>query len=199
MMTLTAYASRRGVSPKAVSKAVAAGRLTTSVVRDQHGAPKIADPDLADREWEANTRARVEYVAPAPSPGTGAVVGGRGGVSNDLGAGAADPTPNHSTQSPELAAYYAHRSARESEAARHARLQADLAELTLAERRGEMIPIAQARRDVMERYATVKTRLLGVPRLVAQRFPHLAAELVPVLDELLRESLEELASGGSAE
>jgi hypothetical protein len=42
MMSLTAYAARRGVSPKAVSKAVAAGRLDKSVVRDEHGAPKIA-------------------------------------------------------------------------------------------------------------------------------------------------------------
>src|SRR5690242_106195 len=142
-MTLTAYAARRGVSPKAVSKAVAAGRLSASVTRDQHGSPKIADPDLADREWEANTRARVEYVAPATP------------TDAEPPAGRAPAAPSR-----ELAEYYAHRSAREAEAARRERLQADLAELTLAERRGEMIPVAQARRDVKDRYATVKTRLL---------------------------------------
>lgn len=39
----------------AVSNAVKAGRLKDSVTRDENGSPKIADPDLADREWEANT------------------------------------------------------------------------------------------------------------------------------------------------
>lgn len=180
-LTLTAYAARRGVSPKAVSKAVATGRLSASVTRDQHGAPKIADPDLADREWAANTRARVEYAAPPPEP-----------AEREPRSRAAAPA----APSPELAAYYAHRSTREAEAARRERLQADLAELTLSERRGEMIPIEQARRDVMARFTAVKTKLLGVPRRIAQRFPHLAAEVVPALDEVLREALEELASGG---
>lgn len=184
-MTLTAYAARRGVSPKAVSKAVAVGRLSASVTRDQHGSPKIADPDLADREWEANTRARVEYAAPqAPA---------------DAGPDTERKPAPSTGPSRELAEYYAHRSTREAEAARRERLQADLAELTLAERRGEMIPVAQARRDVMERYSTVKTRLLGLPRRLAQQLPHLAAEVVPVVDALLREALEDLASGGRAE
>ncbi len=191
-MTLSAYASRRGVSPKAVSKAVAAGRLSASVTRDQHGAPKIADPDLADREWEANTRARVEYVAPARANPVAELEQQEDRL---VAARAAPPA----AQSPELAAYYAHRSARESEAARRERLQADLAEFTLAERRGELIPKAQARRDVEERYTSVKTRLLGVPRLVAQQLPHLAAEVVPVVDALLREALEELSSAGHTE
>src|SRR5690348_9655124 len=109
-MTLTAYATRRGVSPKAVSKAVAAGRLSASVTRDQHGAPKIGDPDLADREWEANTRARVEYTAPEPE---------RSGDSMNGPPPAVNTGPSvNGAPSPELAAYYAHRSARESEAAR---------------------------------------------------------------------------------
>lgn len=183
-ITLTAYAARRGVSPKAVSKAVAAGRLSASVTRDQHGSPKIADPDLADREWEANTRARAEYVVPGEAPERA-----------PRDAAPRPPAPQPAAPSPELAAYYAHRSAREAEAARRERLQADLAEFTLAERRGEMIPIAQALRDVRERNALVKTRLLGLPRRVAQQLPHLAAEVVPVVDELVREALEELASG----
>lgn len=65
MISLRAYAKRRGVSAMAVSNAVKAGRLKDSVTRDENGAPKIADPDLADREWEANTqhekRAQAEF------------------------------------------------------------------------------------------------------------------------------------------
>lgn len=57
-ISLREYARHRaargfvGTSAAAVSKAVASGRLVKSVVRDHRGQPKIADPELADREWE---------------------------------------------------------------------------------------------------------------------------------------------------
>jgi len=48
------YARRRGVSGRAVRKAIAAGRLVGSVTR--HGSRNwLVDPDLADQEWNANT------------------------------------------------------------------------------------------------------------------------------------------------
>src|SRR5689334_21046405 len=53
-MSLRAYALRRGVSPEAVSRAIRSGRLRDSVVTVGRS-PKIADPELADREWAANT------------------------------------------------------------------------------------------------------------------------------------------------
>lgn len=53
-MSLRAYAKRVGVSVEAVSQAIKAGRLTKSVTRES-GKPKIADAELADREWAANT------------------------------------------------------------------------------------------------------------------------------------------------
>ena len=55
-MGIRAYARRRGVTQTAVSLAVKSGRLKASVVR-VNGAPKIADPDLADREWRDGTNA----------------------------------------------------------------------------------------------------------------------------------------------
>jgi hypothetical protein len=50
LMSLAAYANRRGVSAVAVLKAVTTGWLAESVVKDARGAPKIGDPELADRE-----------------------------------------------------------------------------------------------------------------------------------------------------
>jgi phage terminase Nu1 subunit (DNA packaging protein) len=61
-MSLRAYATRRGVSVEAISKAVSDGRLKESVVR-VNGAPKVADPDLADRELDASSRPRVDRAA----------------------------------------------------------------------------------------------------------------------------------------
>lgn len=154
-MSLRAYARRRGVSPEAVSKAVADGRLREAIVRDVRGAPKIANIELADREWEANTRPRIDH---APTDD-----------------GAAD-------------AYHSARARRET-------AQADMAELELAERRGRLIDAEEARADVIKAFSLVKTRLLAVPSRVGQRVPLLADQVVPIVDELIREALEELAGG----
>lgn len=156
-MSLRAYARRRGVSPEAVSKAVSTGRLSESVVTVD-GAPKIADPELADREWEASTRSQVASPAPA---------------------GAAD--------------YHASRALREAAAARREIAQAELAELDLAERRRQIVDAEQARVDVINAFSNVKTRMLAVPSRVAQRFPDLASNVVPLVDELIREALAELS------
>jgi phage terminase Nu1 subunit (DNA packaging protein) len=49
-MSQREYAKRRGVSHVAVQRAINSGRLKDSV-QDR----RIIDPDLADREWDANT------------------------------------------------------------------------------------------------------------------------------------------------
>lgn len=169
-LSLTAYAKRRGVSTVAVSKAHAAGRLRESVVMVD-GQPKIADPELADREWEANTRQRVDQSR----------------------ASARTRQPNTEQATGDVPDYFESRARREAHAARREAAQADLAEIDVAERRGELVPVADARADVIDKFTVVKTRILGVPTRVAQRMPHLAVEVVPILDTLLREALEELA------
>ncbi len=167
LMSLAAYAKRRGVSSVAVSKAVSTGRLTQSVVRDERGAPKIGDPELADREWEENTRPRVDK--PPTSLAT-------------------------STDALNVPDYLVSRARREAAAARREETQADLAQLDLAQRRGELVSVADIRAEVEARYARVRTRVLGVPSGVAQRLPHVTDEIVTVLEDEIREALEELAN-----
>lgn len=59
LTSLRAYAKHRGVSLAAVQTAIDAGRLRESVTRDEHGTRKIANVELADCEWRANTMPRV--------------------------------------------------------------------------------------------------------------------------------------------
>jgi hypothetical protein len=189
-ISLTAYAKRRGVSPVAVSKAVAAGRLSASVVRDDRGAPKIADPELADREWTANTRPRIDHPPAAPR----APAADRE-PAPDFQAPPARPRPAP-VSAPTLDVipdYNESRARREAAAARKEVAHADIAEMERDERKGELVSVDAARADVIDRFAIVRTRLLGIPSRVAQRMPHVASEVVPVLDELLRDALEELA------
>jgi hypothetical protein len=177
-LTLTAYAQRRGVSVKAVSKAVAAGRLAASVVRNHHGAPKIADADLADREWEANTRTR---------GATPQLVAARASSS------APSPTTQPSPEQPAGPDFNLARAARAAAGARREAALADMAELDLASLRGQLVDAEEARSSVIAAFSLVKTRLLGVPSRVGQRLPELADRVVPVVEELLMEALKELS------
>lgn len=177
-MSLRSYAKRRGVSVEAVSKAITAGRLRESVVTVD-GKPKIANAELADREWEANTRPRIDQRTPAKKPAVDVVVSEDETLPSDV--------PNYNVS----------RAVREAAAARRENALADMAELEAAEKKGELVPVAEARADMINTFTTVKTKILGVPTRVAQRFPQLGADVVPVIDALLREVLEELAGDES--
>lgn len=182
-LTLTAYAKRRGVSTVSVSKAVARGRLVASVGRNDRGQPTIIDPDLADREWAANTRHRIDATASAVDPVTAQSETAAATAPRGYRAVLPDGVQDYNTSR----AVHARASARRHEA------QADLAEMDLAKRRGQLIEIADARAEVIAKFTLLRTRLLGVPSRVAQHFPHLAAEIVPAIEQVIHEALEELA------
>lgn len=186
-MTLTAYAAHRGCSVKAVSKAVAAGRLVESVGRNERDQPTILDAALADREWGANTRQRADR--PAVPHGTPQ----RAVASIEVEKPETDPAPRRADLPAGVPVYSVSQAVRAAAAARREIAAADTAELELAAKRGQLVDAEAARADVEQAYSLVKTRLLRVPSDLAQRLPHLAAEVVPVLEELQREALEELA------
>ena len=75
-LSVRAYARHRGCAPTAVDQAIRAGRLVLSIVRDEAGHPKIADPALADREWKASTRADMVPLSGPTAPRTSRVDGG---------------------------------------------------------------------------------------------------------------------------
>ncbi len=71
-----------------------------------------------------------------------------------------------------------------------------MAELELAAQRGRLVDANEARSDVFARISMAKTRLLGVPTLVGQDAPDLAARVVPLVERRIRDALEELALDG---
>lgn len=131
------------------------------------GQPKIADAALADSEWEARTRAPV------------------GG-----------PRSFDDVEDDDIPFNEARRR-REVELWRQARTKREVDELELAVRKGELVTVEESRAGVIDAYTVVKTRILGLAARVKQRLPHVAAEDVRVIDDLVREALEELADGGS--
>lgn len=54
MVSMSQYAAMRGISQPAVSQAIHSGRLIKAIIKD--GKRIKIDPDIADREWAANTQ-----------------------------------------------------------------------------------------------------------------------------------------------
>lgn len=189
--TLRAYAKRRGVSLAAVQRAIAEGRLERSV-GERKGRIAIADVELADAEWNERTRpARVDRPAQ--------VAAARRVADEELAAGLealAGPRFDEPEPVDGDIPYHEARRRREVEAARREAIKRETEALELALRKGELIPADQARSDVVDLFTTVKTKLLGVAARVKQRLPHIAHEDVREIDSLVREALEDLASGG---
>ena len=74
--------------------------------------------------------------------------------------------------------------------------QAELAELELAARRGHLIDAEQARADVIAAFSLTKTKLLAIPSALGQLVPDIAERVVPEVDQLIRDALEELSARG---
>lgn len=171
MMGLRKYARHRelrglpGGTLRAVQVAIKTGRLSTSLTTD---GKRIRSAAKADEEWVGSTKADM---APLTGPT---------GPQN----GAAKPT-NGAPPVNELAA-----ARTRSEAAK-----AELAEIELAVKRGELI----SARDIEARLADVflrcRTRLLGIPSRLREQDPTLSGKQVVLVEALIREALKELATG----
>ncbi len=73
--------------------------------------------------------------------------------------------------------------------------KADLAELDLAERRGQVIPAADVQARMVAVFSACKTKLLAIPSRARQQDPGLSHSQIALLDSLIREALEDLADG----
>ena len=200
-MSLTAYAKRRGVSPVAVSKAVARGRLSASVGRNDRDQPVILDPELADREWEANTRQRVDHAASEPAPRRrGDPIQPAEPGSGERVEPAADLPRARRVDLPDGVPHYlVSQAVRAQAAARREIAAADREELELARERGHLVDAAELKADFAAHISAAKSRLLSLPSSIAQEMPDLAERVVPVVDRVVREALEELAADGRRE
>lgn len=169
-ISLRAYAAHRkslgltGGSLPAVRKAITAGRLLESLVTVD-GVKKIADPDLANREWEANTD---------PTRG---VIGFSGGNDGDGGDDDDDDRP----QSPIVVA-----------AAREKHWKAERAELEFRKAAGELVDAKEVQAQFVDLCTSARNKLLGLPSRMKQAHADLTLQHLATLEQYVRESLEDL-------
>lgn len=176
MLSIRAYGRRRGVSHVSVIRAIDKGTLSKSVGVDARGQRCIADPDLADREWEANTDLSQAPIYVREQAEARAAE--RDGSEPDLSEG-----PDGVTMSESSAAekYW----------------KAKHAELKFKEAAGELVSAADVKKTMVNAFVESKTHLLGLPSRAKQAIPHLTTADIGVLETLIRESLEALSESES--
>jgi hypothetical protein len=165
LITKAEYARRRGCDPAAVTRAVQKGWIT-----EIDG--KI-DPVVADVQWVANARSRVDS---RPATAMGAQL---------AGVAPAAPAPS---SGPTEATYFASRARREE-------AEAKLAELKLQEQQRQLVRADQVRQEMARLAASLRESLMQLP---ARLSPVLAAEsdaakVQDLLGEELRQVLRQLA------
>lgn len=188
LMSLRDYAKHRAAlglpgNAAKVSEAIKVGRLKESVARDDRGDPKIADVELADREWELNTdplkreHAMGEKAIPMASATTRVRVDG--------------VLPPESSPPREL-----DQNGAESVGSANQRKKiadANLAELKFAEAAGQLVAARDVEQRLVEVFSQCKTRLLAIPSRARQELPHLSLVDVAAIETLVREAVEDLS------
>ena len=97
------------------------------------------------------------------------------------------------------AGYLSARASRETENARLAELKREEAELELAARKGELVPVAEVKAALAAEYAAVKSKLRAIPARAKAEISHLTAADVGLLKRMVDEALAELADEDVAE
>jgi hypothetical protein len=158
LITQSEYARRRGVAKSAVAKAVKESRIRLI--------DGLIDPDVADIQWERNTRARADSAKPpaaAGAPGVTSTGAGRALLPIEAAAASGTSTspgaPAAASQPPDPV-YSVDRARRE-------KFEADMAEIRLAEARGDLVNLAAVRVEIANRVGQLRANLLQLPARLA--------------------------------
>lgn len=74
-------------------------------------------------------------------------------------------------------------------------LKAELLELERAQKEGELVAASEVGKKWGELVAIARTKVLGIPSKAKQRIPDFPQDAFVILEEIVREALEELADG----
>jgi phage terminase Nu1 subunit (DNA packaging protein) len=78
--------------------------------------------------------------------------------------------------------------------ARTEHLKAELLELDRKQKEGILVPAADVEAKWLEIVVMARTKIMGIPTKAKQRIPDLDVDAISVLDDIVRETLEDLAT-----
>lgn len=178
LISMSEFARRKGVTPQSVHKAVKSNRI--GVVHTGKGYPKI-DWDIASEQWDRTARMKAE----ARKPRVEDEAGGHDASFSDI----SNSPVIDDEEDPGVPAgmdYFEQRGATEA-------YKAKLARLEYLEKKGQLVRADDVKYACSQMVATIKQRVRAVPSKAKMRLPHLTAFDMEVLDDLMRETLTELA------
>ena len=176
LITKSEAADALGVSRTAVYKAIKQGRLP--VVRTSDGKELIKSETLRE-DWFANTMAKIG-VGPKPPAGETAFPPARPKRDRSL----TEPEPG------DIVPDY------NESRARTEYLKAELLELERKEKEGLLVRASEVQAKWVEVITISRTKVLGVASKAKQRIPDLSQDQIAILEDIVREALEELAEDG---
>lgn len=193
-----------GVTPAAVYAAIKAGRL--SVTFDAYGKIKV-DTTTMREEWARNTQTKIrvgpnrvkkaaDEMAKATAEAKEGIEKGRSEIE--------EATAEAKEIVGRLKEREAGRISRTHESipdydesrARTEHLKAELLELDRQQKEGLLVKAADVEHEWVEVITRARTKLLGIPTKAKQRIPDLDTDAIGVLDDIVREALEDLAVEG---
>jgi len=158
-------AKLKGVSRSAVSQKKRAGILNGAIVNVN--GKDLLNKDDALRLWETNMvphESQLTKVSEIPRP-------------TQVGKVEQEEIPDFNTS----------RSKREA-------MMARLAEIDVEEREKVLVPSAEVEASWIQLVTIAKTKVLGIPTKAKQRIPDLDKNAMSLLDEIVKETLEDLAA-----
>lgn len=173
LMGLREYARHRRCAVSAVAKAIDESRI--SVILDEKGRKRI-DPQVADIQWEKNTRARADSGRAAQKTPEGEGQGASTPVESPVGA---ESEPDTAPKS----AYADFRAQTEMETLRQKRRENMVAE-------GKLADVVQLRRAVFDAFRALRDRAMSVSQRAAPRCIGLsdARDIERVIDDEQRKA-----------
>jgi hypothetical protein len=179
------------VTSAAVTKAIKAGRLVDSVVTDDHGFRWIK-PDLADREWQANTEQKEGFAKRTYRKPEALKVAAREPVPIET------PERDQPHDGPDDQSLPGEVTLIEAKRRLEAH-KAELKRLELEERRGELVKITDVADTVAAEYARLRQRLLAIPGKAGQEViaAEDTADAARIIEAYIAEALTELSEGGT--
>ena len=179
-----------GVTSEAVYAAIRTNRL--SVVRTGDGR-ELVNSTTMRQEWERNTQKRVGR-GPKPPAGTIERTPLRPGEAEARAAAKADAqTPDTPlSETLEDVPDYNHSRARTEH------LKAELLELERKQKEKILVKAEEIETKWVEIITLARTKILGIPTKAKQRIPDLDTDAIGILDDIVRETLEDLATAPTA-
>jgi len=173
LITKAEAARAMGVTPEAVYAAVKTGRLP--VVRTSDGR-ELVNSETMREHWSKNTQKRIG-VGPKPRAGERSFAPAR---------------PRMAKTEESIPDY-------DESRARTEHLKAELLELDRKQKEGVLVKAQDVELKWVEIVTLARTKILGIPTKAKQRIPDLDTEAVTVLEDIVRETLEDLSESVSDE